>query len=128
MSQTTKEQIRELYADCSDEDLELIMTNKRTGSFNKTGEYLSDGEIHNNVHNEVMQDLIKDMVNKPKHYNQGGIETISYMKAYSTKEEFLGHLRLTSIKYLSRLMEKENPLQDAKKAKWYIEKLIEELS
>jgi len=68
-----------------------------------------------------------DMVSNPPHYNQGGIETIDYMKAYSTKEEFMGHLRLTAIKYLSRLMEKENPLQDARKSKWYLSKLIEEL-
>lgn len=68
------------------------------------------------------------MVDSPPHYNQGGIETIDYMRAYSTKEEFMGHCRLTTIKYLSRLMEKENPLQDAKKARWYLNKLIEELS
>ena len=67
------------------------------------------------------------MVDNPPHYNQGGIETIEYMKAYSTKEEFMGHCRLTAIKYLSRLMEKENPLQDAMKARWYLNKLIEEL-
>lgn len=69
-----------------------------------------------------------DMVENPPHYNQGGIETIEYMKAYSTKEEFMGHCRLTTIKYLSRLMDKENPLQDAKKAQWYLNKLIEELA
>lgn len=68
-----------------------------------------------------------DMVENPPHYNQGGIETIDFMRAYSTKEEFMGHCRLTAIKYLSLLMEKENPLQDAKKARWYLDKLIEEL-
>lgn len=68
-----------------------------------------------------------DMVLNPPHYNQGGIETIDYMKAYSTKEEFKGHLRLTAIKYLSRLNEKDDPLENAKKARWYIDELIKEL-
>ena len=57
-----------------------------------------------------------DMVNNPPHYNQGGIETIDYMKAYSTHEEFCGHLRLTAIKYLSRTGKKDNDVQDLKKA------------
>jgi len=43
-----------------------------------------------------------DTVNHPPHYKVGGIETIDYMKAKSTPEEFKGHLRLTAIKYLSR--------------------------
>ena len=70
----------------------------------------------------------KDMVNSPPHYTQGGIETIDYMKAYSTKEEFCGHLRLTAIKYLSRSGKKDNHLQDLEKAQWYINKLIIEMS
>ena len=70
---------------------------------------------------------LNDMVNNPPHYNQGGIETIDYMKAYSTHEEFCGHLRLTAIKYLSRTGKKDNHLQDLKKAQWYINKLITEM-
>ena len=63
----------------------------------------------------------------PSHYKQGGIETIDYMKAKSTTEEFRGHLRLTAIKYLSRYGHKDNTLQELKKAKWYLDKLIEEM-
>jgi hypothetical protein len=41
-----------------------------------------------------------DSVNHPPHYTFGGIETIEYMKAKSTPEEFKGSLsRLTAIKY-----------------------------
>lgn len=69
----------------------------------------------------------KDPIN-PDHYKVGGIETIDYMKAKSTKEEFCGHLRLTAIKYLSRAGHKDDALQEYKKALWYIEKLVEELS
>ena len=68
-----------------------------------------------------------DPVNHPPHYKVGGIETIDYMKAKSTFEEFRGHLRLTAIKYLSRTGYKDDALQDLKKAQWYLNKLIEEI-
>jgi len=63
----------------------------------------------------------------PEHYRKGGIETIEYMKAKSTEEEFRGHLRLTAIKYLSRYGHKDQRVQELKKAAWYVERLIEEL-
>ena len=69
---------------------------------------------------------ISDSVNHPPHYKIGGIETIDYMKAKSTPEEFKGHLRLTAIKYLSRTGYKGDALEDLKKARWYLNKLIEE--
>jgi hypothetical protein len=68
-----------------------------------------------------------DMVNHPPHYTIGGIETIDYMEAKSTKEEFCGHLRLTALKYLSRAGHKADALEDFKKAQWYLNKLIETL-
>lgn len=68
-----------------------------------------------------------DQVNHPEHYTHGGIETIDYMRAKSTPEEFRGHLRLTAIKYLSRSNLKGDAITDVKKAGWYIAKLIKEL-
>ena len=65
-----------------------------------------------------------DLVNNPSHYTSGGIETIDYMEAKSTSEEFCGHLRLTALKYLSRTGLKDDALQDLKKAQWYLNKLI----
>ena len=67
-----------------------------------------------------------DPVNHPSHYMLGGIETIDYMKAKSTPEEFKGHLRLTAIKYLSRTGYKGDALEDLKKAQWYLNRLIKE--
>ena len=69
---------------------------------------------------------IEDDVNHPPHYKVGGIETIDYMKAKSTPEEFKGHLRLTAIKYLSRTGYKDDALKDLKKAQWYLNRLIDE--
>lgn len=67
-----------------------------------------------------------DMVNNPPHYKIGGIETIDYMKAKSTPEEFKGHLRLTAIKYLSRTGYKGDAIEDLKKAQWYLNRLVQE--
>ena len=63
----------------------------------------------------------------PDHYKVGGIETIEYMKAKSSPDEFHGHLRLTAIKYLSRYGHKDSAIQELKKAKWYLDRLIKEL-
>lgn len=68
---------------------------------------------------------MSDSVNHPSHYTSGGIETIDYMEAKATPEEFRGHLRLTALKYLSRAGLKNDTLEDLKKARWYIDYLIE---
>lgn len=67
---------------------------------------------------------MSDMINHPPHYTGGGIETIDYMQAKSTPEEFRGHLRLTAIKYLSRYGKKGDACEDLKKAAWYLNRLI----
>lgn len=67
---------------------------------------------------------MSDNVNNPAHYTSGGIETIDYMEAKSSDEEFCGHLRLTAIKYLSRAGLKANEIEDYEKAAWYLNRLI----
>ena len=68
--------------------------------------------------------MVPNEVQSPSHYTVGGIETIDYMQAKSTAEEFRGHLRLTAIKYLSRAGYKDNTLKDLKKAQEYLTWLI----
>lgn len=65
-----------------------------------------------------------DPVREPAHYTVGGIETIDYMAAKSTPEEFRGHLRLTAMKYLSRAGHKGDALQDYRKAQVYLGWLV----
>ena len=67
----------------------------------------------------------------PDHYKVGGIETIDYMKAKSTPEEFEGYLRLSALKYLSRVGHKHGDhdaarAEEYRKAAWYIARLIRE--
>ena len=64
-----------------------------------------------------------DSIN-PNHYVFGGIETIEYLKAKLTPEEYRGFLKGNVLKYVSREAEK-NGLEDLKKDKWYLDKLIE---
>jgi Protein of unknwon function (DUF3310) len=66
-----------------------------------------------------------DNVNNPKHYTQGGIECIDYIKQVLTPEEFRGYLRGCIIKYQHRLMLKANPPEDAAKMNWYTARLTE---
>jgi hypothetical protein len=64
-----------------------------------------------------------DMVNSPPHYNQAGIECIDAICA-ATEEGFEYYLQGNIMKYLWRYRYK-NGSEDLKKAKWYLEKLIE---
>lgn len=64
-----------------------------------------------------------DKIN-PEHYKIGGIETIDYIKAKLTPEEYLGYLKGTQIKYRARIgyKEGEDALSDMAKMNWYEDK------
>ena len=67
-----------------------------------------------------------DMVNSPPHYNQTGIECIHAISA-ATGDGFKYYLQGNILKYLWRFDYKDKPLEDLKKAQWYLDKLIEEV-
>ncbi len=67
-----------------------------------------------------------DMVNSPPHYNQTGIECIHAISA-ATGNGFKYYLQGNIMKYLWRFDYKDKPLEDLKKAQWYLDKLIEEV-
>ena len=64
-----------------------------------------------------------DPINHPAHYTHGGIETIDFIQAKLTPEEFRGFLKGNILKYGSRLGHKDNDMQDAGKLNWYTNKL-----
>jgi len=66
--------------------------------------------------------MTHDAVNSPDHYTAGGIETIDFIEAKQ-----LGYHIGNAVKYLSRYALKDNPLQDLKKARWYVEREIARL-
>ena len=62
---------------------------------------------------------VKETVNHPEHYNKG-IEVIDFIDSWN--------LDFTSgniVKYVARHKHKDSPLEDLKKAKWYLDRLIE---
>jgi len=69
------------------------------------------------------------MVNSPAHYTRGRVEAIEVIEdaiqdAPSVTE---GMLQGQILKYILRLWLKEKPLQDASKARWYLNRLISKL-
>lgn len=67
-----------------------------------------------------------DMVNNPPHYNATGIECIQAICA-ATDDGFEYYLQGNIMKYVWRYRYKDKPLEDLEKAKWYLDKLIEEV-
>lgn len=66
-----------------------------------------------------------DPVNDPKHYGQGTIEAIEYIEDFLTQEEYIGFLRGNVAKYMHRFRYKGKSLEDLKKARWYLNRLID---
>ena len=67
-----------------------------------------------------------DPVNSPSHYASGGVECIDAIKASMTPEAFLGYLKGNAQKYMWRYEKKVNPVEDLKKAQWYLARLVKE--
>ena len=68
-------------------------------------------------------ELVPDLVGSPPHYTYGGIDTIDFIKAKLTDEQFVGYLKGNVIKYIARADLKGDPAQDLAKAKWYMDRL-----
>ena len=74
-----------------------------------------------------MDENAPDMVNHPQHYTQGDIECIDALKAATVGKRGIEAVCVANvIKYLWRYEEK-NGIEDVRKAKFYIERLLKEL-
>ena len=85
-------------------------------------------EISNAIYKERMTDKTakkEDVVNHPSHYkSKNGLETIDVIDAFTS--DLVGTEAVCTanvLKYICR-WKKKNGLQDLKKAKWYLEHLI----
>lgn len=67
-----------------------------------------------------------DPVEHPSHYTYGSIECIDAIKSSMPRDSFCGFLKGNVIKYVWRYNMKNNPVEDLRKAKWYLNKLIDE--
>jgi hypothetical protein len=90
----------------------------------KTGKMLMQGM-------PMMEDKVTieepqvDNVNHPAHYKTGGIETIDFIQAKLTPEEFRGYLKGNVLKYVSRSNGKDSYETDMLKARWYLNREAE---
>ena len=73
---------------------------------------------------------VDDPVESPVHYNTGSVECIEAIKASMSDTEFKGYLKGNAMKYLWRYdyKYKGKPVEDLKKAQWYLARLTEEVS
>lgn len=78
-----------------------------------------------------------DMVEQPPHYNNSTIECIDAMEAMVTGIETNSKARKPTVhqsylwqntfKYLWRWPYKKKPIEDLRKARWYLDRLIQKL-
>jgi hypothetical protein len=70
-----------------------------------------------------------DRVNSPSHYTGGRVEAIDVIEdaIKDAPNPTVGMLQAQVLKYLLRLWLKDNPVEDAKKARWYLDRLITKL-
>ena len=95
----------------------------------KSSETLADGWSWTELDFQQTFPTEADPVNSPAHYTAGSQEAIvtieeAIQQAPYNKAAFLqGQV----LKYMLRLWHKDNACQDAKKARWYLDRLIESL-
>ena len=80
------------------------------------------------THEEFMKNKMReeDMINRPPHYADGQIETIDYIVDVLGEYDAIHYCHGNVIKYTgSRLWSKGKPIEDAKKAIWYLNKMVE---
>ena len=85
---------------------------------------MTDSELETLVKIAKGETVEADPVNKAIHYNQGGIECIKAIEASMSPEEYAGFLKGQVIKYVWRYRHKGKPVEDLKKARYYLDELI----
>lgn len=73
---------------------------------------------------------MNDNVDNPKHYTAGKFEAIEVLEDWiqHAPDPVAGSLQWNCLKYLSRMWLKKHPLEDAMKARWYLNRLITKLT
>jgi len=84
--------------------------------------------LHSSSDTTSRDDNIRNAnVNSPLHYLKGKKETIDVIKDCTTNDEYHGYLKGNVLKYISRYKFKGEPLEDLKKAQWYLNRLLKEV-
>jgi len=99
----------------------LTMKNKAFDSDNMPSiDYASPNDWDN------ARKAINLAVDNPPHYNKGAIETIDYIVDVLGDYDAIHYCHGNVLKYTgSRLWEKGKPIEDSRKAIWYLNKMVE---
>ena len=89
-------------------------------------EVIDDTPDIREVFEKHSEDVKPDPVNRPAHYTSGGIECIDAMQAAFGDEAVKDFCLCNAFKYLWRHRQK-NGVEDLKKARWYLNRLIREM-
>ena len=91
--------------------------------------YGNDFMLYKEVRDALNQEVVDavDVVNSPPHYKSGGIEAIEGIEASMGPEAYAGYLKGNIMKYMWRYERKGKPIEDLKKARWYLDRLIQKV-
>lgn len=76
--------------------------------------------VKNWEYEDVFEAPREDIVNKPKHYTTGKYEVIDVIEDWN-----LNFRLANAVKYIARHQHKGKPLEDLKKALWYLQREID---
>ena len=95
------------------EDIDRLVKERFVGPVDNDGNFY-DPEAQN------------DMVNSPAHYTRGTQECIDTIEEaiQDAPDPIVGSLQYQVLKYILRMWLKGDPLRDSKKARWYLNRLI----
>ena len=124
---TTVDDLMRVYVEMSQAELESYMLDdeeEKEMSREKLAPYIvyPDDLISFTGYPEEEEE---DVVNSPSHYNTGNIECIEAIEDSMSPAAFKGYLKGNCMKYLWRYDYKGKPVEDLKKAGWYLSRLIE---
>lgn len=109
------------FAHKTAKEAESMSPEERKAAFAQPCEEHEDNKVIDDYLRETRQERASSPIDHPSHYNIGTIETIDYLESLGIAEDFcVGN----TIKYLSRYKHKEKPLEDLKKALWYLGRVI----
>lgn len=117
------------YGKDGDDDFEHMNDDQLIECLSKIGIHVdtSDDIVTEEKIERAISEIKPDMVAHPPHYNQGGIECIDAIKSATVGKTGIEAVCVANvIKYCWRYEEK-NGVEDVKKARWYLDRLIKEL-
>lgn len=114
--------VAEMYknAEVGDRNTKPIQQVSEVQKVDAFGDYPYVGLEGVGRHEMKVEEKPKEAVNHPSHYNSGKYEAIDVIEDWG-----LGFHDGNAVKYICRHRHKGKPIEDLKKARWYLDRLIE---